>query len=258
LPDGVTASEIEWPYPERQYVGPVANYGYHGVALHRVQLTVVESWPVNKPIVITADAKWLVCEEECIPEKGSFEMQLPVAEVAQLASEYASEFERFEQLLPSPLSVQSGYQYSNNGEVRFEFSPVSELTTASKIEYFPHDWGVIQAPAKQTVVIDEAFVSISSLKGDLKFSKPLQGVLVISDDDGTHKAYQVESQPGALIIDGATVVSNVEQSSSISLLGALLFALVGGLILNLMPCVFPVLSMKALSLVSHADESPEY
>ena len=258
LPEGVTASDIEWPYPERQYVGPVANYGYHGVALHRVQLTVADNWPVNKPIQIVADAKWLVCEEECIPEKGRFEMQLPVADTAQLAKEYVSEFERFKKIVPSPLAVQSGYQYANNGELRFEFSPISELTTASNIEYFPHEWGVIQAPAKQTVVIDKAFVSISSLKGDLTFTKPLQGVLVVTDSDGDHNAYQIKSQPGALMIDGSSVViSNAGQTSSISLLGALLFALVGGLILNLMPCVFPVLSMKALSLVSHADESPE-
>ena len=256
LPEGITASEIQWPYPERQYVGPVANYGYHGVALHRVQLTVADNWPVNKPIQIVADAKWLVCEEECIPEKGRFEMQLPVADVAQLAHEHSAEFDRFKKILPSVLSVQSGYQYANNGELRFEFSPVPELTAASNIEYFPHEWGVIQAPAKQSVIIDKAFISISSLKGDLTFNKPLQGVLVVTDNGGGHKAYQIESQPGALMIDGSSVVSNVEQASSISLLGALLFALIGGLILNLMPCVFPVLSMKALSLVSHADQSP--
>ena len=251
LPKGVTASAIEWPYPERQYVGPVANYGYHGVALHRIKLTVDDGWSVNKPIDIAAKATWLVCEEECIPEKGRFEMQVSVAQDAQNVVKHAELFDRFEALLPLPLAIQSGYQYAANDLVKFEFAATEQLINVKKIEYFPYEWGVIQPAAMQMVVLNDSFVSITTIKGDLGFIEPLIGVLVVTDKGGNHQAYQVQSKHGTV----NALALNDDKSYIVSLLGALLFAVIGGLILNLMPCVFPVLSMKALSLVSHADQS---
>jgi len=85
LPDGVNTSDIEWPYPERQYMGPVANYGYHGVALHRIKFTVDKGLSEGQVIPITANAVWLVCEEECIPEKGQFQFEITVADQPTLS-----------------------------------------------------------------------------------------------------------------------------------------------------------------------------
>ena len=269
LPQGVTAEEIQWPYPERQYVGPVANYGYHGTALHRVKLNVSQDYTSEQPILIQANATWLVCEEECIPEKGLFRFELPLADKAVVAAANQSSFSRFDEILPKPLKVESGYQYASASgdseeQIRFEFAPAQELLSASKIEYFPHDWGVLQPPAEQTVVQDSQFVSISTLKGDLRFKKPLKGVLVTWDVNGETDAYQVESKFGALNINAGlhqitqnqAGQSQTIQTEEVGLLSALLLALLGGLILNLMPCVFPVLSMKALSLVHQADQPP--
>ena len=158
LPQGVTAEEIQWPYPERQYVGPVANYGYHGKALHRVKLNVSQDYISQQPILIQAKATWLVCEEECIPEKGQFRFELPLADKAVVAAANQSSFSRFDEILPKPLKVESGYQYASASgdseeQIRFEFAPAQELLSASKIEYFPHEWGVLQPPAEQIVCL---------------------------------------------------------------------------------------------------------
>ena len=79
LPKGIEVSDIHWPYPERQYMGPVANYGYHGTAYHKVIVKTPADWPVGDPIHLTANAKWLVCEEECIPEKGQLKATIETA-----------------------------------------------------------------------------------------------------------------------------------------------------------------------------------
>jgi len=253
LPRGVQASQISWPYPERQYVGPVANYGYHGTALHFVELKVDASLQTDSEFEVVADADWLVCEEECIPEKAQLRFTVKTTDAPLLEEDHITEFARGRAAIPTPLNAKSGYQYMDSTSgIRFEFSPHDSLSAARSIEYFPYDWGVVQAPAKQTVVQDSAFVSITTEKGDLDFSKPIAGVVVLQTADSEYKAYEVESNPGPLIVNRDDAL---QSKPKLELATALLFALLGGIILNLMPCVFPVLFMKALSLVAHAGGS---
>lgn len=253
LPQGMQTGEILWPYPERQYVGPVANYGYHGTALHLVELKVDSSVAMDQTFKLQADAKWLVCEEECIPEKASLEFDLSTVSEASIKTQHKAVFKQLRDTIPQKLEVESGFQYvQSDASIRFEFAPQAELIEARSIEYFPYDWGVVQAPAQQNITQDDAFILLDTQKGDLSFNKAISGVLVLQSDDGQHTAYEVESQPGALSIAAPAIAS---PASTLPLASALLFAFIGGIILNLMPCVFPVLFMKALSLVSHANES---
>lgn len=253
LPHGVTASEISWPHPERQFVGPVANYGYHGTALHLVKLHIDASLQTDAEFNVVADANWLVCEEECIPEKAQLRFTVKTSTAPLLEEKHQAEFARARAALPKSLNVKSGYQYLDSTRgIRFEFSPHASLLAARSIEYFPYDWGVVQAPAKQTVVQDSAFISIETAKGDLDFSKPIAGVVVLQTADSETQAYEVESSPGPLIINTDDAL---QSKPKLELPTALLFAFLGGIILNLMPCVFPVLFMKALSLVAHAGGS---
>ncbi|MGB5833659.1 MAG: protein-disulfide reductase DsbD domain-containing protein, partial [Thiohalocapsa sp.] len=76
LPDGVEVGAIRWPAPEVIRVGPLANYGYSERATHLVELHVSEQWPTGEPVAVRADVTWLVCEEECVPEQGSFSLTL--------------------------------------------------------------------------------------------------------------------------------------------------------------------------------------
>lgn len=255
LPDGVKAGDIQWPFPERQYVGPVANYGYHGTAMHLVDMQLAADWPSGEPLVLEAEANWLVCEEECIPERASLRLEIPTGSQAEINPSHADKFAQTRAALPKKLSIESAYHYADAGdEVRLEFSPAPALTQAESITYFPFEWGFVSAPAEQQLVIDPAFISITTQKGDLRFSNPVGGVLVV---DGGPLAYEVLSLPGPL---GASPPepSLVDEPTSLSLGVALLLALAGGVILNLMPCVFPVLFIKALSLVSHSGGSAKH
>ena len=253
LPDGFSAGEILWPYPERQYVGPVANYGYHGTALHLVELKVDSTVAVDTPFKLRADANWLVCEEECIPEKARLDFKVNTALAPIVNSHHEAAFALTRASIPKKLDLKSGFQYGDTGDtIRFEFAPHPELIEASSIEYFPYDWGLTQAPAEQQLTQDAAFISIDTKKGDLSFDKAISGILVVQAADGSKASYELESQPGTLSI-GAQI--NTTASKSLELSSALLFAFLGGIILNLMPCVFPVLFVKALNLVNHATDS---
>jgi DsbC/DsbD-like thiol-disulfide interchange protein len=77
LPEGVEAGPLRWPRPEVIPVGPLANYGYSERAVHLIALWVPAEWPIGEPLHIRADVDWLVCEEECIPESGRFDLTLP-------------------------------------------------------------------------------------------------------------------------------------------------------------------------------------
>jgi len=259
LPIGVIASDIDWPFPERQFVGPVANYGYHGTAYHRIKIQTPDDWPVGKPIQLSANAKWLVCEEECIPEQGQLIISIDTSDKSTLDASKAELFNTIDELLPVQLPVSSSFQYSEPNDLRFELEPTTQLTTAKSIEYFPYDWGLLNAPAEQQVLIDPNFVSITSKKGDLNFAEAVQGVLVVHQENGEVEAYEIDSQPGVLNSpvgqQQANTLAGGYSQANMSVWGALLFALLGGLILNLMPCVFPVLSMKALNLVAHNHQS---
>ena len=257
LPKGVEASEIHWAFPERQYIGPVANYGYHGVAQHLVEISLPKDWPIGRSVELTADARWLVCEEECIPEKGQVRLSIDVSDDNVILQNRRALFDSIRATVPIPLAVVSSYQYSDDGQVRFEFEPETKLVDSKSLEYFPYDWGVVSAAAKQSVIIDNQFVSLTTVKGDLSFSEALQGILVAEQSDGSHVAYEVVSEPGVLnATKGNQHVESIDVAvhGQLSIFKALLFALLGGIILNLMPCVFPVLSMKALNLVFHAHE----
>ena len=78
LPEGISAGDILWPAPERVPAGPLVNYGYHGEVLHIVPLAIPADWPVDRPLRLEAAARWLVCEETCIPEEGRFVLEVPV------------------------------------------------------------------------------------------------------------------------------------------------------------------------------------
>ena len=264
LPAGVEASAIDWPFPERQYVGPVANYGYHGTAYHRIRIQTPSDWPVGEPIPLLATAKWLVCKEECIPEQGQLSLSIDMAQHSTLDPNNTNLFNTISGLLPSSLPISSSYQYSDTNSIRLEFEVSEQLISAKNIEYFPYDWGVISAPAEQQLVIDPNFVSITSQKGDLSFNQDLQGLLVVHQDNGEPQAFEVKSRSGVLNLPAGVTASGTQIGTSqtseyslptMSVFSALLFAILGGLILNLMPCVFPVLSMKAMSLVAHSHES---
>lgn len=189
LPSGFSAGEIQWPRPERmQPIPQLADFGYHGEVLLPVNLTVPVSAKAGSTAQISADAKWLVCREVCIPEHAQLQVAVPIAANARDGSS-APLFTATEKLLPQPLP--RGWN-ATAVSAREEFVlSLHAGRRVAKAEFFPLDPGQIDNPAPQKLQPLPAGLKITLKKSDL-LVKPvtvLRGVLALPDGP----AYKIEA-----------------------------------------------------------------
>ncbi len=247
LPAGVTVGPPRWPRPEVIPVGPLANYGYSGRALLLFALSLPADWPVGAPLRLQAQADWLVCEEHCVPESGLFELALPTAAATGAVDPVEAEsFAAARAGLPE--GRLEGARMRLEG-ARLDLAiPTTDLPfTPAAVGFFAGAWGLIEHAAPQPWRLDEGLLRLDLTPGTLAEEAPAEGLLVLTDARGQVRAYEI-----AAVRDPPTQALSPGETIGLPL--ALAFALLGGLILNLMPCVFPILAMKALSLVKGLTE----
>ena len=248
LPPGFAASAIHWPYPERLPVGPLMNYGYSNEAWLLVRMTAPDEIEAAQ-ISLQASAEWLVCQETCIPEAGQFSLVLPVAAQGEhQPSRWHARFQAVQQHLPVAAPWSSHIRVKENViDLRLEIDQV-KAEQMQDVYFFPADYGIVEHAAKQVHTVSDQEFSLLMRRGDLK-ARPLHtlhGVVVFSEqlaDGAITRAFEINSP-----------VATASASQPLWLV--LSFALLGGLLLNVMPCVFPILSLKALSIVQTAAVAP--
>jgi thiol:disulfide interchange protein DsbD len=186
---------------------------------------------------VRAEANWLVCEKICIPEEGQFNLSLTVAETA-LPSSQAALFTAAEaaQPRPSAFTARIGFE-GKDGAIEIAGEAINPPSVRDAF-FFPAEWGVIENAAPQPLSVREGALVLGLARGQGDLPAQIDGIVAITDGAGIRSAYQVSAAPGPVPQAGATL----------PLWQAALWALLGGLILNLMPCVFPILAMKALSI----------
>ena len=227
---GASQSPIDWPTPRRIAEGPVMTYAYLGDVLLPVTVTAQTG-------AIKAHAQWLVCKDICVPEEGDFTLTLPVGKPALSAQ--ADLFAAHDRAVPraSPWSV----RITPDGTL---FVQGPELTTATVTDawFIPDQPERIQDDAAQplSVRVGGFTLALKPAKG-FDASKNLTGVLSVRDRAGMQTDVVVDAVPGPTPPRAMPPLAQI-----------LVFAFLGGLILNLMPCVFPILAMKAVSLAGHA------
>jgi thiol:disulfide interchange protein DsbD len=250
LPAGVIASPIVWPVPNVFDIGGVINYGFKDEAMLLVRITPPAD--LAGPLKIAAEANWLVCEDVCIPEEGKFEFTLPLAAAATPSDPKSRAlFEAARRSMPTESPWPARYGVSKSGDPTLVVEAKGlKPDTISNVYFFPAEWGPVAAMAKQTASVTADGIRIPLKQGDAKKAMPatLAGTLVLTEKtaDGTVKqAFDVSAKLDPAFVPQATTTLAAAGSEQLTLVQALLFALLGGLILNLMPCVFPVLAMKA-------------
>ena len=245
LPEGVTVSEIAWPGPDRFLIGPVASFGYEDEIVFPMTLFVPRSTKPGTRLRIEASADWVVCEKECIPEEGEFVLDLPIEEAARPASdEILAAFKIADARQPqtAPWKAWLATEGESRLQLRVEGEGISPQSVQSAF-YFPETWGVLDHVADQTVKVDDGVLTLSLLKGQSFTPDSSSGLLAVTDGGGTKRWFALDVKPA-----GAAAV--LDARSRLPLWQMALFALIGGLILNLMPCVFPVLAIKATAVAS--------
>ncbi|MCY4239684.1 MAG: protein-disulfide reductase DsbD family protein [Rhodospirillaceae bacterium] len=245
LPPDFKAGNIQWLPPQRIAVGPLVNYGYSYEAVHMVPITVPASAKHGQEVTLTAKASWLVCADICIPEEGTLNINLLVSvndPIKDLAT--APTFKKSRAALPKPSPWSAEYRFDGD---RFRLDVAAADLRDDIIKdawFYPYHNGVLKYAARQLLTVTDHRLSLETTRD--RSAKPftnINGLLVIRETGGDgNEAIQ------ALEIQAAQSIG-----SNIGFWEAVLLAVLGGLILNLMPCVFPVLAMKALSFAEHAS-----
>lgn len=251
LPAGVKAGQIQWPIAEKFNIGHLSNYGFEGDTYLLTTLTISEQFS-DATLPITAQVDWLVCEEYCIPGSATLSLELAVG-TPQIAAEQASAFGAARSNLPEhadwpaffdiqdrqvTIIVNAAEAAALNDGSLYAFVGASEL-----VEHQPP--GTIQSTETELIVRRD----LNTYFHDYPQQFPL---LLVNDNQAVQVQVAVAEQSR---IAASAAASGADTGSPFGLTTVLLFALAGGFILNLMPCVFPVLSLKALQLVNHHDSA---
>lgn len=242
LPEGVAAGAIQWPYPSALPVGPLLNYGYEGEVWLLTDIAVPPGFAgASLPLKVRAD--WLICEQICVPEGADLSLDVPVLAAGSVAPpdpRHALGFEQARASLPLPMAAP--VTAARSGETLELLLPADLKVSSAR--YFPFaDDGVIAAEPQP---FDGGRLTVK-VEGTFKAARAA-GVLVV-ESDGWRRAYVVD----APIAVAAGAAPAAVPAPAIGLGLALLFAFLGGIILNLMPCVLPVLSIKAMSFAGREN-----
>lgn len=244
LPAGFSAGEIAWPAPELIAVGPLMNYGYKGPATLLIPIT-APAGLAGETVEIGLSAEWLVCDVICVPEMGDFALTLRVGGGAADPAHrqlFADARARLPQPLPFAVTA-----HLDNQSVIFDLPMGAFAANQVREAYFyPAEEGFIAYAAAQSLTDSADGTRLTAARA--KMAMPVShavGVLSLTPRDGPRQAFEVDVPLVAAVV-----------ADDMPVLQAVLFALLGGLLLNLMPCVFPVLSLKALALVRLSEHTP--
>lgn len=265
LPAGITAGEIAWPTPKKIPVGTLANYGYENTVLLPVPLTVAPGFN-GAQLNVKLNAAWLVCRKECIPQEGEFTLSLPVKSSTALSGKaFQATFDATPTALPAGAS-----QVEVSGKaIKVALSGLPAGLQGKTLDFFPETGSVIEPAAPWQQAWQGAVWTAQVPLSGQRTESPTQLPLVVAFQQSAYRIEAPVKGPWPAVAAAAVVPPALEAAlranasagaapvqaggPPLSLLAALLGALVGGMILNLMPCVFPVLAIKVVSFVHVKD-----
>ena len=271
LPEGISTGEIQWPTPKQLKLGPLMNYGYEDTLLLTVPVTVAAGFSAPT-VAVKLRAEWLVCKEVCIPEFGEFTLAVPTAAAT---AAHADLFSAADARVPKLLAQATAKGRVDGQALLVEVDGLQAELAGKTLAFFPETGGVIEpaAPVVQSwqgnrwsarvplsaqrsespsamaaVLVDGAAPGIQvrfDIAGPWPTGAPVAGA---APAIAPASATTAPTVPASSDTTASPSSSSSASASSSSLWLTLVLALAGGVLLNLMPCVFPVLSLKLLSL----------
>ena len=266
LPRGVTAGEIQWPLPEKLPPAEVTTYGYNNEVMLVVPLTLATNLPAG-PIDLKAKVSWLECKESCIPGSGDIEATLNVGNETKISTD-AALVESWRDKAPHPgdnLQLSAGWERPANGDTRPLILEWSAPDKTTKADFFPYanDNFDVQAATENLSTGDREIhlrKLVQKYSGD--WPKEISGVIVEQTGNkrtGFEVKLTISNQAPTNEAVSAVSASPTASSSALpapALWKMLLYAFIGGLILNIMPCVLPVIALKILGFINHGQHEP--
>ena len=264
LPPGVNAGDIQWPLPKKLPPAEVTTYGYDDEVMLIVPLTLASNLAVGS-IGLKANISWLECKDVCIPANQDVEAKLNIGTETKISADAAT-IGLWERLAPQ---TKPNYQFqawwekaTNNDKRAFVMNNLSSLATKNikldSVDFFPNasDQFEIQAPT-ETISANSDQIRlrkfVKKYSGD--WPKEISGIVVVESGKlrfGSDVKFLIANNAPA--DETASTENGASQTTPLPLM--LLYALIGGLILNIMPCVLPVIALKILGFVGEARSSP--
>ena len=253
LPERFTASEIHWPYPQKIYMSGLANYGYEGETTLLIKITPPQNYDKDS-VTLKAHAEWLVCKVECLPGNADLEITLPISNNPPVIND-----ENLEKIADAKFNIPIESQewkieaVKNNDDVIIKVNPTNNYNyELTDLYFYPNKNGIYQNAADQKFEFKNGSYFLTVLLENFRTEEPseLNGILVASN------GWRGENSEKALKTNTKFIENfDVSSESNLSIIAAVFFAFLGGLILKLMPCVLPVLSIKIMGFVNHKDQS---
>ncbi len=262
LPKGVTAGEVRWPIPEKIVDQDITTYTYSDTVVLLVPLKLAPDLPKG-PIQLKAAVSWLECEVQCVPGQGPVEANLKIGPEDKL-SQNAALLAAWEKKLPlqsPPAAAQASWEKAAAGDVRPLVIEWKTETGPTNADFLPYESEGYEVQGTNTLL--QAPAGTVRIRKDVKragtqWPDKLSGVLLDESPSGK-RGYEATLEIG----QGTAIPDNSQERNGSSpaapsqaLWQALLKAFIGGLILNLMPCVLPVLALKILGFVSQGQGDP--
>ncbi|PAX08755.1 protein-disulfide reductase DsbD family protein [Sphingomonas lenta] len=246
LPQGVTAGPLQYPVPSRLLVSGLMNYVYERPWVQFVDVAVPAGLAPGSKLPVQVQADYLVCTVEiCVPEKASLRTELTVGDGA-IEPATRARFDGWRRTFPKPLGSEARFAVADK---RFRMAvPFPADAALGEAYFFPLQQGAIDFAAPQKVwrsgdrlLIETAAAAVGTPPG------VIEGVLATGEGQG----FALTAKPGPVAVAAEQASGDAAWSGALLAFGG---AVLGGLLLNIMPCVFPILSLKALSLArSGAD-----
>jgi thiol:disulfide interchange protein/DsbC/DsbD-like thiol-disulfide interchange protein len=248
LPPGWKVGEIQWPIPLKTLdPGDIQTYGYQDEIMLIQQITPPDKID-NSPVKLSAQADWLVCERICIPGSANLELELPTSTTAEPKN--TDLFARYRRLVPKEFPGNDAKSsWSRIGDDLHLKVSSEQIANYQNLDFFPLPQGnnvVVGHPSVESRKGNEVTFKIPTESLD-KNSSSMPGVIVFSKfPNGNDRSGWELGAPQI-----ASAATNIPPRSR-GLATFLLFGFIGGFILNLMPCVLPVISLKIFGFIKHA------
>ncbi len=254
LPEGFTAGPIQWPLPHsREDEGDLLSYVYEGELLLPVTITPPATLPTG-PLTFAATLNWLACEQTCIPGKSEISLSLPAGTDAPANEQIFAKW-RSELPMAGPAPLTATWDFSDPKQIVIA---VTGLPPDFKLEFFPvPPQGIVAAHPKVGPVSTDGNRQVTlPTDGDIGDKAAWSGLFVTQQGDKPRQGWEVPAGGTAAVSPGATTTTAPSATPVQGLLGMLGLAFLGGLVLNVMPCVLPVIALKIFGFLNQAKESP--
>ena len=257
LPSGASAGDIQWPVPEIKdgYFGK--SFIYSGSPVFLIEITPPASLAPGDTFTISADAEWQICKTSCINESASFTLELPVSESAVADPTKVDFFQAARAKIPNEAEEAVTFRVETSGEDSETLKLVIAGLKAAPSEFIPNepylkalsDGGTVETAGGATVLTLQRNLK-DMLEEDIPQGNRASGILI-----GESAILVPETELTAMATEKKSSPTTSEPASPKAFFAVLWGMFIGGLVLNLMPCVFPVIGLKIMGFVQQAGEN---